>query len=145
MDHAPYDDMDWGEIAVRDTTHIPPRPGYVQRWMRTEIRGVPDVKNVTKRYRQHWRPRATSTIEKTFGIPTVDFEGTEVIGVRGSILVERPEAINAKHREYNTTQALAQLSAANPFVGPSINRYGEPTPVMNVQTQTIFTEPTIDD
>lgn len=87
--HKSYDDQ-WTATSMLDTKNIPARDGYVQRWIRTKVRGVDDQDNVFRRINEGWQPRPISTIEKGKFVPNIDFNGVDVVGIHGMILMERP-------------------------------------------------------
>ena len=101
----------WETPALLDTKNIPARPGYVQRWVRTELKGKDDQANVFKKVNQGWNPRALSSVEKGKFIPHIDFNGTDVIGIHGMILMERPEAQHKSQAEYNRRTTSNQMRA----------------------------------
>jgi len=109
--HESYGDV-WESPALLDTKHIPARPGYVQRWVRTKIRGEDDQNNVFKKINQGWRVRTLDSVPKGQFVPHVDFQGTNVIGIHGMLLMERPQEIHERHAAYNRKQAQHQMTAA---------------------------------
>lgn len=129
--HESYND-NWETPELLDTTNIPARPGFVQRWVRTKVKAEDDQNNVFKKINQGWRPREMTSVKRGQFIPNVDFNGTNVIGIHGNILMERPEEQHKRHAEYNRKQAQNQLTAVkqnmfnvhqegNGMVGPSMN------------------------
>lgn len=108
MVHEPYDDIDWEPKGLLDTSRIPARPGFVQRWVRTELNGLPDPNNVGKRFNQGWRPRAADSVPQGDYVPTIDYRGSNVIGMVGMILMERPQHIHEQHRRYVASMNDAQ-------------------------------------
>jgi len=111
--HESYDDVDWEPKGLLDTTHIPARPGYVQRWVRTEINGQPDPNNVGRRINQGWRPRMADSVPQGSFVPTVVHQGSNVVGIIGMILMERPEAMHNQHRAHIRAMTDAQDQAVN--------------------------------
>lgn len=77
-----------------------PRPGYVQRWVRAELRSEGDNLNWQQKLREGWRPRDPKTVNSSdyyFGEGSKT--GQDVIKVGGLILMEMPEAhVAAKRR-----------------------------------------------
>ena len=108
--HESYND-NWETPSMLDTTHIPARPGFVQRWVRTTIKGEDDQNNVFKKINQGWKPRALSSAPKGQMVPRVAFNGSNVIGIHGNILMERPEEQHISHAAYNKQQTQKQMSA----------------------------------
>lgn len=90
--HEAYGDV-WEDPSLLDNPALRARPGYAQMWIRTAIAGEPDGSNVARMFNRGWRPRLSSTLpEEIRGSCTVDFENHQVIGWRGTILCEMPEA-----------------------------------------------------
>lgn len=109
--HPAYNDT-WESPALLDTTNIPAREGYVQRWIRTKIKGDDDQNNVFRKINQGWKVRELSSVPKGQFVPHIDFNGLNVIGIHGMILMERPEEQHKRHAEYNRQQANNQMEAA---------------------------------
>lgn len=90
--HESYADA-WEDPSLLDNPALRARPGYAQMWIRTAIAGEADGSNVARMFNRGWRPRLASTLpEEIRGSCTVKFEDSEVIGWRGTILCEMPEA-----------------------------------------------------
>lgn len=126
----------WESPALLDTTHIPARPGYVQRWVRTKLRGDDDQNNVFRKINQGWKPRMLDSVPKGQYVPHVDFNGVNVIGIHGNILMERPVEIHERHAAYNRQQAKAQMEAArHNLFNVHAEGSGLTAPTMNTKTQ----------
>lgn len=111
--HEEYEDV-WTPTGLLDTTHIPARPGFVQRWIRTKLNGVDDPKNVMKRMNQGWRPRLADTVPQGVFAPTVNIrQFGDVIGMDGTVLMERPETQHAAHAAHNRAMTDRQMDAVN--------------------------------
>ena len=95
--HEQYD-VDWEDDSLLNTDNIPAREGFVQRWVRTTINGNEDQKNVQKKYNRGWRPRLLDTVPKGQFVMNIDFNGQQVIGIHGMILMERPEALHRRQQ-----------------------------------------------
>lgn len=129
--HEVWDDVDWKNPSLLDAP--PPRPGMVQRWVTTAVRGEDDPANVAKRLNQGWRPRKLDTVPKDFAVPTIShgqFAG--YIGVVGMVLMERPAGLNDKAKSEvreRTSQQMAGVNAAlsqvhnpgDPFSAPRLS------------------------
>lgn len=93
--------------------YIPPRQGYVQRWVRTRLgRSGDDVDNVARKEAEGWKPRAADTIPKGVSAPTIkkgEYEG--LVGVRGNILMERPEEFHEEAAKQNRARSRRQMQA----------------------------------
>lgn len=107
--HESYDN--WDNDYLLDTTHIPARPGYVQRWVRTDIKGETDRANVFKKMNRGWKPRPLDTVPKAQRILRMDFEGDEVIGIHGMVLMEIPESIFDKQSKRVKDATNVQMSS----------------------------------
>ena len=79
-----------------------PRPGYRQKWVRSELVGDPDPSNLTKRFREGWAPRAIDTVPDSFHtLVTKDGATADgVISVRGLVLCEMPEHMVEQRNEH---------------------------------------------
>lgn len=108
--HEAYPEY-YDDDALLSTENIPPRPGYVQRWVRTSVHGNEDQSNVFKKINKGWKPRERSTVPKGQFVMHVDFEGLDVIGIRGMILMERPEALHERQRKKVQEATDLQMSA----------------------------------
>lgn len=78
----------------------PPPDGYVHRWIRAEVRGFDDRKNLSARVREGWE-LVRKDEYPDFEAPTVDsgsYEG--VFGVGGLLLARIPEEIVEERRHY---------------------------------------------
>lgn len=107
--HEEYDA--WDSDMLLDTKNIPARSGFVQRWVRTSVHGIDDQSNVFKKMNKGWKPRERSSVPKGQFVPHIDFEGLDVIGIRGMILMERPEALHERQRKQVREATELQMSA----------------------------------
>jgi len=85
--------------SLLSTKHIPARDGYSQRWVRTTIKGDQDQTNLQRKFNQGWRPRALSTVPKGQFVMNIDFQGQDVVGIQGMILMEIPTKLLDRHKE----------------------------------------------
>jgi len=90
--------IDWDNDSLLDTSKIPAREGYVQRWVRTSVKGEEDQSNVFKKMNKGWRPRLLDTVPQGQFCVRIDFQGSDVVGLRGMILMERPIALHKKEK-----------------------------------------------
>jgi len=105
--HASMDEIGENEGPL---PYIKPRPGFVQRWIRTKIGGEDDPENISKSSNQHWRRRDPSTIPVGFSAPTIYVGGIgNAIGISGMILMERPVEINDKYKSRVIDRTKAQM------------------------------------
>lgn len=88
----------WDEMTLLNNPAFKPREGMVQCWIRTAIAGEPDGANLARMFNQGWSPRGVDTLPPAVrGTCTINFEGTQTIGWRGTILCEMDEA---QHRRF---------------------------------------------
>jgi hypothetical protein len=77
-----------------------PRPGYVQRWIRTtDVDGKPDPYNVQQSLVEGWRPRSSDTLPSGHYATATDSTFGTVVAVMGMVLMEREEALDAHYRK----------------------------------------------
>jgi hypothetical protein len=90
----------------------PPRPGFVQRWIRTAIGASNDPQNASKRFREGWKPRAANTVPRGYTPPTI-MHGNfgEVIGVEGNILCEMPASMARQREAFYSRKTRQQTEA----------------------------------
>lgn len=105
-----FEDMDFSPANL-DTKNIPPRDGYVQRWVRTKVNNEDDQSNVYRSTNVGWKPRAADSVSKGVMVPTVEFNGENIIGLHDTILMERPVAIDRKHKAYEKRMSSGQMEA----------------------------------
>lgn len=111
--HETYED-EWSPSSVLDAKNFPPRPGFVQRWVRTKINGVDDPRNVIKRMNEQYRPRMADTVPSGKFAPTINLrQFGDVIGQDGIVLMERPEKVHQRHAAHNRELANRQMEAVN--------------------------------
>jgi hypothetical protein len=110
--HEEYD-VNWDDDSLLNTDNIPPRDGFVQRWVRTTINGIEDQKNVQKKYNRGWRPRLLDTVPKGQFVMNIDFNGQQVIGIHGMILMERPEALHNRQQASVRNSIDLQMQAVD--------------------------------
>jgi hypothetical protein len=106
--HENYDDYD---DALLSTDKIPARDGYVQRWIRTHVKGVEDQSNVFKKINKGWKPRLRSTVPQGQFVMHLDFNGQDVIGIHGNILMEMPKALFDRQSKSVRERNDLQMSA----------------------------------
>lgn len=89
---------DWAPPSL--LPHVPPRPGFTQRWIRVASRGQDDVRNYMARFREGWQPRRPETV-RGFAVPTLNHGSLgSCIMVEGMVLCEMPESRNAQRAAY---------------------------------------------
>ena len=92
----------------------PPAPeGYRHRWIRAEVMGFDDRKNIAARSREGWELVRGEEFPD-FDIPTIeDGKHAGVIGVGGLLLARIPEEIAEERNRYFHNQARDQMSAVD--------------------------------
>jgi hypothetical protein len=104
------EELEWKRPSTLEAP--PPRPGYVQRWIRTSIGASNDPQNVSKRFREGWRPRPADTVPRGYTPPTIMHgQYGEVIGVEGNILCEMPAKMAAQREAFYAKKAIQQTQA----------------------------------
>jgi len=92
----------------------PPAPdGYIHRWIRAEVRGYEDTKNVINRLREGYElVRADEYPD--WQMPTIeDGKHAGVIGVGGLLLARIPEEIIAQRNDYYKGLTEDQIRAVD--------------------------------
>ena len=99
----------WAPPSYLDTPNAP--DGWRHRWVRTEILGFTDTKNIQGRLRSGYElVRSDEYPEEDF--PTItDGKYAGVIGQGGLVLTRIPEEIAKQRTEYYASQAEDQQSA----------------------------------
>ena len=90
-----------------------PPEGYVHRWVRLEIRGQDDRKNVMSKMREGWEPVRADEYPD-FELPIVNsgkYEG--VFGVGGLILARIPEETVKEREDYFRRKSSDQMEAVD--------------------------------
>jgi len=88
----------WAPPSLLDAP--PPPEGFIHRWIRSEVRGFDDRKNISARIREGWE-LVRKDEYPDFEAPTVDtgrYEG--VFGVGGLLLARIPIEIVEERTEY---------------------------------------------
>ena len=123
------------------------RPGYTQRWLRVAVKGKDDAINISKKFREGWKPRPADTVPLHYQTAKIEhgrFAG--FIGVEGMILCEMPIARAKARKAYirdqtdKKTKAIdAELERANKANrGPGfgeIQKSARTIPVREVRVQ----------
>ena len=90
-----------------------PPEGYKYRWIRTEVRGFQDQKNVSARLREGYEP-VRSDDHPDFPAPTIeDGKHAGTIGVGGLMLAKVPEEVVEARTEYFQSQTEDQMTAVD--------------------------------
>jgi hypothetical protein len=59
-----------------------------------------------------WQPRKADSVSSKKLVPTIEFNGNNIIGVYDTILMERPEEISLKQKAYEQDRADGLINAA---------------------------------
>jgi hypothetical protein len=92
----------------------PARPNMVQRWIRTDLVGKADAKNVANQSRQGWRPRPFSSIPagERSKFPSVQTKSLgEVIKQGDLVLCEMPRPLFEQKRAYYRSLRQRQVQS----------------------------------
>lgn len=109
--HDTHDDVYEDSPALLDASKMPPREGFVQRWVRTTINDEDDQSNVYRRINQGWKPRKASTVITSEFVPTIKYQGADIIGIHGNILMERPIELQERQERHERKLASDQMKA----------------------------------
>lgn len=104
--------MVWKPPSTLDAP--PPPEGYVHRWIRTEINGYDDRKNLSARLREGFElVRAEEYPDRT-DLPSIN-EGRHagVIAVGGLMLARIPEELVRQRNAYYSGKAAEQIEAVD--------------------------------
>ena len=84
----------------------PPAPdGFRYRWIRAEVVGFQDTKNITSRLREGYELVRSEEVENASDYPVVeDGKYKGVIGVGGLLLAKVPEEIAKQRQDYMTSR-----------------------------------------
>ena len=93
----------------------PPAPdGFRYRWIRAEVVGFQDTKNITGRLREGYELVRSEEVENASDYPTVeDCKYKGVIGVGGLLLAKVPEEIAQQRQQYMSYRHKERNEAVN--------------------------------
>jgi hypothetical protein len=101
--------IEWRRYS--DLEAPPPRPGYVNRFIRTSFGPMRDAANLRRRIREGWRPVKASSVPGQ-SLPTIHLDRVgDVIGVEDLILCEMPVRLH-KQRQEHFRQRNMRMSAS---------------------------------
>lgn len=111
------EDAPWAQ--PESLTAPAPRPGMVQRWVRTSVLGKDDAVNIARKYREGWRPRDPSTVPNAKArYPTIQHgQFGSVIAVEGMVLCEMSAARIAQKRSFINDQTSKRTAAIDAQLG----------------------------
>jgi hypothetical protein len=108
--HEEYEDV-FEEADLLSTKRLPSRAGYTQRWVRTDLKGQSDQANVFRKFNKGWRPRLANTVPQGAPILSINFQGADVVGYHGMVLMERKLEAQAQERIMNMRKTELQMDA----------------------------------
>ena len=101
----------WKPPSILDAP--PPPEGYTHRWIRSEVAGFDDRKNVSARTREGWE-LVRGEEYPDFEIPTIqDGQHAGVIGVGGLLLARIPLEIVEDRNDYFRGMTRQQMTAVD--------------------------------
>ncbi len=101
----------WKPPSILDAP--PPPEGYTHRWIRSEVAGFDDRKNVSARTREGWE-LVRGEEHPDFDIPTVqDGQHAGVIGVGGLLLARIPLENVEERNDYFRGMTRQQMTAVD--------------------------------
>ncbi len=90
----------------------PPRPGFVQRWVRTKSNGVDDTENYDRYITEGWRPRKPSTVPRGHSLATTKSDKNgQLIVKKGHVLMETTEDIKRQRDAFYSKSLDRQTKA----------------------------------
>lgn len=109
--------VDWEQPSA--IPNIPPRKGFVQRWIRVASFGADDARNQSMKTREGWRSRDPKTVPGMYAPPLMRRAGHGmVIAVEGLVLCEMPVRRAKQRKAFYDQRRAAQARA----VDEDINR-----------------------
>ena len=88
----------WGSTIFSRCTTAP--DGFRYRWIRAEVVGFQDTKNITGRLREGYELVRAEEIENASDYPIEDGKYKGVVGVGGLLLAKVPTEIAQQRQEY---------------------------------------------
>ena len=102
-------------ISFEEEGNLPtvePRTGYAQKWIRVNVRGDDDRKNIYNAMRKGWSPRPSDTVPVTLRWLSSDRGDLgNVIGTHDMVLMERPVEVNDQERQIKARARSDQIRA----------------------------------
>lgn len=108
-----HDNLSWSRSSNLDAP--PPRPGYVQQWVRYEIDGKTDGPNLAKKLGpERWRPRRKETVPGGYSPATTSHAQLgDIIAAAGMVLCERPISVQQQRDAYYARVQQDQIDGIN--------------------------------
>lgn len=110
-DEPVHEDVgDWSPPSLLEAP--PPRPGYVQRWIRVRRGNQDDLQNFMSRRREGWQPRDPGSVPGGFDAPTQNHGNFgRCIMVEGMVLCEMSKRRNEQRRAFYQGQLAKQTDS----------------------------------
>ena len=93
----------------------PPRPGFVQRWIRIRLGNIRDTARLRKAMREGWRPVKASSMGHTdHSLPIIQHDQLgdgDYVGAEDLILMEMPERVNRQRETFYRRRQARQTGA----------------------------------
>ena len=127
--HEEYSDT-WHPGGALDIPEFIDNTNYAFLWVRTAIRGEPDMPNAIKHYRMGYRPIPADEVPTGVMCPTTAMEEQgNVIGYRGMVLMRIPKARKAVIDKHHHERAddLARSIRENQFLRDAGRTLGAPS------------------
>lgn len=121
-----HDDLSWSHGS--NLSAPPPRPGFVQQWIRYEVGGQVDRKNLQRKLgAERWKPRQADTVPEGYSPATTKHsELGNIIAVAEMVLCERPVHVQRQR------DAFYRDRLARQHQGIEANLFKESHPLMPV-------------
>lgn len=103
---------EWARPSDLDTP--PPRPGYVQRWIRIRLGTVRDTARLRRSMREGWRPVKASSAIPGHSLPIIQHDSLgdgDYIGAEDLILMEMPTKVAAQREAFYKQKKARQTGA----------------------------------
>lgn len=91
----------------------PPQPGIVFHWIRTALRGVPDVGNVNKRFSEGWRPLLATDYPQFQILHDSQTRFPDNIEINGLLLCWNTEEVMRQRKQYYQQRTLRQMETVD--------------------------------
>lgn len=99
-----------------------PKDGWVFRWIRTSARGNADNSNVSKKFREGWRPVSAADHPELHAQSDIGSRYEDGIEIGGLLLCKAPENMMRQREQHYTSLAERQLQS----VDQDYMRQGDP-------------------
>jgi hypothetical protein len=87
--------------------------GIVHRWIRTQVKGEPDTKNVSKRFREGWVPVPVTEHPDLAGARDINTRFEQHIEIGGLLLCRMPKEISDARKAHYDQKNQQQMHSLN--------------------------------